>query len=177
MRALLLSLAASTCVLVPPLLPAQEAPPVPVGTRVRVTMDPPPGVERLQYVGRITAWDDVGFRVDDEKLGDARVYLSEMQALERSLGRKNRTWLGALLGGLTGAAIGLGVAAIAAEDCESPSGTGECGLAYLWIPPAGLLLGGLGGGIVGSRSSRETWEPIPPGDLPTPDRDLVAARP
>jgi hypothetical protein len=173
MRALLLSLAVSSCVALPPLLPAQEAPPVPVGTRVRVTVDPPPGVETLRYVGRITAWDSIGFRVDDEKLGDARVYLSEMQALERSLGRKNRTGRGALIGAGAGLLAGVAVAAAGAPD--NLDGIGW----WIVAPPTGLLVGAVTGGIIGSRSSRERWEEVPPADLLPAERDVVpvAGRP
>ena len=169
MRALLLSLALSPCVFGPRFLPAQEPAPLPVGTRVRVSVDHPPGVERLEYVGRITAWDSAGFRVDDDRLGDARVYLSELEGLERSLGRKNHTGRGALIGAGLGLLGGVAVAALAAPD--NLDGLGW----WILAPPTGLVVGGLAGGVIGSRSSRETWEEVPL-EVPGTDAGAVVAR-
>jgi hypothetical protein len=79
-----------------------------------------------------------------------------------------RAWAGAaagLLGGLTFAAVGISRSCRDSEAIVDFAGTGDgstrdplCGISYLYLIPAGTLLGAiLGGGV----TSTEHWEPIP----------------
>ena len=94
--------AAATIALFPLPLAGQDiAPPAPRGSRVRVTMQVPAG---LEYVGTLESWDAESLSLGRPGGPPGRLELSEMAKLELSCGMKG--WRGT---GGPGPLIGLGM--------------------------------------------------------------------
>ena len=165
MRALFLTFAFSTCVLVPPFLPAQEAPPVPTGSRVRVTTAADAAIPET---GTLRTWSDAAFLLERADRSRASIPLSEVARLELSEGTHGHALLGGLIG--VGAALAVtGVLALTMEENENTS----------WAAVGGILAvpGGLLGLLVGSRIRTEEWREIPlDADRPN-DPERVSGRP
>lgn len=133
-----------------PPLPAQESPYPATGARVRVTLSPP--ALRRSVVGTLVRFDRDSVVVraaDSEPLAYAT---SAVGRLEVSRGRHGHAVLGAVVGGIGGAAIGLGLFAAAC-------GEGCVGATALGIIPIGTALAGAGIGVgIGSLVRSEQWE-------------------
>lgn len=139
----------------------RDAPPLPLGTRVRVHVDPPEDADRLRFVGRLAAWDGTALSVEDEILGPTRVPLSDVRAVERSRGVHGRPLRGALIGGAIGVGAAVGLAAIAIPTCGYEDSA--CIASWIIIAPAlGLLVGAGTGALIGRGHRAERWDGVDP---------------
>lgn len=145
------SVLAASCVVLfaPAPAAAQEAPPVPLDSRVRVTTAADAAIPET---GRLRAWSDSAFLLERADRSRASIPLSDVARLELSEGTLGHALLGGLIG--VGAALAVtGVLALTMEENENTS----------WAAVGGILAvpGGLLGLLVGSRIRTETWREIP----------------
>ena len=135
---------------------AQEPPPVKVGDRVRVTA---PHEDIFRDIGTLARID-----ADTLVVGARAIAVEWVTRLEVSRGQKSRVGRGAVVGGLIGGAIGLGLAiAWVANDCEfaDTSGCGSevgiiaAGAAIVGLPGAGI------GAAIGAVQRTDRWEEVP----------------
>ena len=115
--------AAATIALFPLPLAGQDiAPPAPRGSRVRVTMQVPAG---LEYVGTLESWDAESLSLGRPGGPPGRLELSEMAKLELSCGMKGNAGTGALIGlgiGWVGGMVAGLVVGLANDDPEAALG-------------------------------------------------------
>lgn len=164
-------LVASLTLLTPVPALAQTTPPdtpVPLRTRVRVTLDDANGArDGLRFVGALVAWDEATVTVYPRS-GDAQVLrLDDVATIERSLGTKSNVGKGLLIGAGAGAALGLIITA-AVGDTEAS--TGEVMAVFGGL---GIGAGALTGALIGQASSGERWESVP---FERPPRTSVSRR-
>ena len=155
MRVLLAGITAAAIQLVGASRPlhAQQLSYPPAGARVRVTLRPPqhdqPIVGTLARLGR----DSIVVRSVDA--GSLAYPTSRVRWLEVSRGRRGHALLGGVMGGIGGAAIGIGLAAAACGD-------GCVGATTLGLVPVGTtLVGAALGALTGSLIHSERWERAP----------------
>ena len=136
-------------------LSAQATPTV--GDRVRVaTAD-------QRFEGRLLSWSGDSLTVARGDNVD-RLARASLVSLDRQVGRKSRflrgVGIGALAGGLSGAAFG----ALAGEDCNGDAWL--CfnhGVMALAGGIAGATMGVVVGGVIGALSHGAIWQPVPVG--------------
>jgi hypothetical protein len=101
--------------------------------------------------------------------------MSQVTKLDVSRGEHSHGLKGMALGALAGLAVGAVLEIRASSQSEASSGCKDAGCALFsgaaaagaaagnqFLPLAGLLLGGIGGGIVGLAYESERWEHVPP---------------
>ena len=132
-------------------LSAQQAPPVEVGSRVRVTA---PGLGIYRQVATLEAW-----RGDTLVLAAERTMncpLASVTRLEVSRGREQSTGTAALVGFLVGSGVGAGLGLVLC--LQAPWG-GGCGGG---VAVVAAIFGGVGAGlgVLSTAHVRERWEEI-----------------
>ena len=157
---LVVPLAALSTMVEPPFsfskLSAQQAPPVEVGTRVRVTA-PQLGISR--QVATLEAWrGDTLVLVADRTINCPLVFV---RRLEVSRGPERSTGTSALVGLLVGGGLGAGLGFVL---CHAQPWGERCGEgAAVGAAAFGIL--GAGVGALSAAFSQERWELIPMGQL------------
>lgn len=154
---------------------AQE-PPVPLGTRVRVTYERGPATDprawRPLFVaeGRLTGWDGTAIGIDAGD-GDRRIPLAGTTKLEQSRGRKGHALTGALIGAAAGAAATVGLLIASRDDSEFTTGMALAmgGVAFV-LPGVGIGAG------IGAAVRTDRWETVPLPERPGSIRPAVAVR-
>jgi hypothetical protein len=163
------TLVMATALLSPCCLTAQQLSGVEPGHRVRLTLMPDPGTDRVtQIVGTLIRLGPDSIAVyDQERLAVVAAALGAARRLEASRGRPSRAGRGALIG-LAAGGIAAGLIVCAAEDCSSSGG--DFGGVVVGILGVGGGLAGAGvGALVGAMIRPERWETIPL-DPPAPGR-------
>lgn len=90
------------------------------------------------------------------------VPLGSLRWVEISVGQQPRTFQGAAVGVLLGAAVGVTAAIIAGSASHDGPGLDPyTGIAAVYLGGAGGLVGGIVGSITGSREREDRWERIP----------------
>ena len=124
------------------------------GSRVRIT------VGKTKQVGALVSADADSLRFITDTSGLVAIPTVSVTRFERSRGRRSNAGQGALIGGVTGGAMGL-LGGIAAEAESSGSwgidiGPEGIALATLFFGATGAGLGAL----IGAASKGEKWEPL-----------------
>lgn len=134
-----------------PPIPAEQAPPLESGTRVRVTVA---GAESRPRIGTYEALRDnsLVLQADERSLS---IPFATVQRFEVSHGRKLSV-LGAVVGAVVGGAVGFfGVGCFANKDSYGVPCGGQDDTKFV----IGGLVGGLAGGALGALiGRRERWE-------------------
>ncbi len=159
--ALFVLLAALDFAFAPP-APGQEVPPpVPLGSRVRVSQerpgDPVGGSWRPLRVerGRLEAWSAETLTLD---LGDGtrEIPLARVSGLEVSRGKKGHALTGALVGAGVGALVSVAVMFATADESDYSAGAIFLVGCVVFVLPGT----GIGAGI-GALARTDRWEPVP----------------
>lgn len=124
------------------------------GSRVRIT------VGKTKHVGTLVSADADSLRFITDTSGLVAIPTVSVTRFERSRGRRSNAGQGALIGGVTGGAMGL-IGGIAAEAESSGSwgidvGPEGIALATLFFGATGAGLGAL----IGAASKGEKWQPL-----------------
>lgn len=148
-------------------LAAQEAPPVPIDSRVRVTTEARPGAP---YVGTLRTWDGSGFVVEEPGPLVHRIRIPEVERFELSKGTHGH----ALTGGLIGFGLGALVTTFSAITNDTDTST-----EFIVLAGGAVFAGGgaLLGALIGSQAKTEEWNPVPLDSNRRDAPDAVAARP
>lgn len=131
-----------------------QQPPIPLGTRVRITT---PAARTAGRLVRLRT-DTVAIDRDGSTLVVPAVRITRFDV---SRGRRSRTGRGALLGALIGTAAGIAAGAIlcSGDRCES-SGGDFAGVGILALGGGGLLAGLGIGAVAGALVTNERWEEV-----------------
>jgi hypothetical protein len=155
-------------------LDAQGSPPLVLGARVRVTA--PTALTPRRQAGTMLALrgDSLVFQLEGRP-DSVTLPMRQVTKLDVSRGEHSHGLEGMFLGALAGVAVGAVLESRASSQSDASSGCKDAGCAFLsgaaaagasygnqFLPLAGLLLGGIGGGIVGLAYESERWEHVPP---------------
>jgi hypothetical protein len=144
----------------PAIAAMQAKTPLHVGGKVRYKLDAPRAAWRQ---GELTGLDSDTLRLVSRDGGGDAVATPRIRALQVSSGRRSNTGRGAMIGGIVGATLGLGLGIAASSDnctgfCPAPDiGARE-------VVAATAILGGIGAGIgalIGATSQRDRWVEVP----------------
>jgi hypothetical protein len=133
---------------------AQEARPVTVDDKVRLTL-----IDDQQFIGTVAGPPSQSLDILIPGTGRQAFELGTIQRLERSEGfyRDGNVWLGAGIGALAGGLGGLLIAGYAQGISEGGQSTVSTGAAIA----IGAGTGAIAGAIIGSGPKREDWREVP----------------
>jgi hypothetical protein len=145
----------------PPVTAAMQAKtPLRAGGTVRYKLNAPRADWRQ---GKLTGLDSDTLRLAGRSGGGHAVATPQIRTLQLSSGRRSNTGRGAMIGGIVGATLGLGLGiAASSENC-----TGFCpapNIGAREVLAATAILGGVGAGIgalIGATSQRDRWVEVP----------------
>ena len=131
---------------------------MPVGSRIRVSIDGQETIGRLRVL-----WADSLEMGPEGQAVPMKVRFSDLERLEISLGRADRSGKGSVMAGLVGAALGGLTFTVVAHKQSEESSALAFGLGALVGGASGILFGGTVGG-----GRQETWRILPVGPIHDP---------
>ena len=171
----LLVLAVLANLAAPPILSAQLY--IPAGSRVRATFAER---QRPQIVARFVARRGDTLVLERDSVERVSISLANLARLESSQGVHGHGWLGAGIGLVAGAVVGLAVGAAMDDpsDCRSALSCGFDELDDHYDTMGGVIFGGLigvaAGAVIGANIRTERWVQHP---LPGPARHATRIAP
>jgi hypothetical protein len=136
--------------------------PLATGNRVQVTS---PAHRADKVVGTVLAIQNDTLVLQVEKITDpVRLPFSAITKIQVSRGQRRRVGDGLIMGGAIGAGVGMLLGFAAGDDdpgilAMSAGDKAAIGAVLLGVAGAGL------GGLLGARSTKERWEPVPLGGV------------